>query len=265
MKIGTTSHPKFKRLMKRLGVNQYEAVGILELLWGMAAQFADDGNLSRFDAESIAAYIGWEKNSDELVTALVECGWLDRSDNNLAIHDWADHMPNFLLDRRRKREQRDANRLGKDGKSSTCPGHSRNVTGQSYPTKPSPTKPSPTKPRKESANAEAVKPEEVFDYWNRSKATTKARKLTDSRKRAIQLRLRDPDWPWREAIDLLPIPNRPGFKWQPDIDWLVESDKHAYNIVEGKYGDNDTALPSPTAFSETDYLVEMSRARRSAK
>lgn len=47
MKSGTTSHPIFRSLKERLGVPQYCVVSNLESVWTMAAQFADDGDLSR--------------------------------------------------------------------------------------------------------------------------------------------------------------------------------------------------------------------------
>ncbi len=108
MKLGTPAHPKFRRLMMRLDLKQYEAAGLLELLWAMAAQFTDDGNLSRFDCDDIAAYLDWRGDPQKLVDTLVECRWLDRDESSVSIHDWDDHMPHFITERVRKREQRAA-------------------------------------------------------------------------------------------------------------------------------------------------------------
>jgi len=77
----------------------------------------------------------------------------------------------------------------------------------------------------------------VIENWNASKATQKIRKLTPDRKAKLTLRLKDPDWPWREAIAKLPIPNTERFRWQPDFDWLIACDRNAYSLAEGKYGD----------------------------
>ncbi len=99
MKPGTTSHPKFRALMRSLSLPQYVVVGLLESVWTLAAQFADDGDLSRFDAHAIADYAGFDGNAEALLTALVECRWLDRCDNRLLIHDWDDHCPDYIYDR----------------------------------------------------------------------------------------------------------------------------------------------------------------------
>jgi hypothetical protein len=77
--------------------------------------------------------------------------------------------------------------------------------------------------------------QQVVDYWNRSRATARVRKLTADRKARLRTRLKDPDWPWRDAIDRLPIPNTATFTWQPDFDWLVANPKNAYSLAEGKY------------------------------
>jgi hypothetical protein len=106
MKPGTTTHPKFRALMRSLGLPQYVIVGLLESVWTLAAQFADDGNLSRFDAHAIADYSGYEGDAEALLDALVDCGWLDRIDGKLCIHDWDDHCPDYIYDRRRKRQKR---------------------------------------------------------------------------------------------------------------------------------------------------------------
>lgn len=77
----------------------------------------------------------------------------------------------------------------------------------------------------------------VFDEWNRNatEPIKPARKLTPSRRDKLLSRLKDPDWPWREAIAALPIPNDKSFTWQPDFDWLIANDSNALKIVEGKY------------------------------
>lgn len=106
MKLGTVQHPKFIKLARRLKLKPYEAAGVLEMLWAMAAQYTDDGDLSRFDNDDIACYIGWDGDSAELVTALVDLRWIDRIEGRLVIHDWDDHKPYFVTERLRKREQR---------------------------------------------------------------------------------------------------------------------------------------------------------------
>lgn len=78
-------------------------------------------------------------------------------------------------------------------------------------------------------------PDEVFAYFSDSGALTKAKVLTPARRKKLLTRLRQADWPWREAIDKLPIPNDKGFTFQPDLDWLVENDTNARKVAEGRY------------------------------
>ena len=137
MKSGTTNHPKFRALMRSLKLPQYVVVGLLESLWMLASQFADDGDLSRFDSNAIADFSGFEGDAEALMDALVECRWIDRDGDTLRVHDWEDHCPDYIYDRRRKRRKRDELR--------SIPGMSGKVLdnpGKSPPTKPNHTKPS---------------------------------------------------------------------------------------------------------------------------
>lgn len=162
MKAQALTHPKLARLQKRLKLKRFETVGILELIWMLAAQHADDGDLSKFSAIDIAEHLEWEREPDELILALVDCRWLDRVEDKLSIHDWDEHKPGYLHDRQRKREKRRTNELqppleGEQSTSTTSatfqdiPGTSNDVgehPGKSLPTQPNPTKPNPTKPKK---------------------------------------------------------------------------------------------------------------------
>lgn len=73
------------------------AIGILESLWHAACVSAKRGNIGCLPNEVIAEMCGWLGDADELIELLVECRWLDRSDEHrLLIHDWQDHAPNFV-------------------------------------------------------------------------------------------------------------------------------------------------------------------------
>ncbi|TWU39150.1 hypothetical protein Q31b_42350 [Novipirellula aureliae] len=149
MKLGTTTHPKFCRLMRHLSLSRYCTVGVLESLWMMASQFTDDGDLSRFCADDISAYIDWPGDAEQLVDALVDCGWLDRDGGNLIVHDFDDHKPNFINDRIKKREQRaaakakkeaekaDASRVSRDCPRTSQDNRTESPLFQSIPVQPS--------------------------------------------------------------------------------------------------------------------------------
>lgn len=97
MKSSTPESMKFKRLQRRLKTGRKETVGILELLWLATAKNAPQGDIGRFCNEEIAIECDWDGDHDELVAALLDCGWLDKHDEcRLVVHDWADHAPNHV-------------------------------------------------------------------------------------------------------------------------------------------------------------------------
>ncbi|MCZ6651722.1 MAG: hypothetical protein O7D91_01660 [Planctomycetota bacterium] len=104
MKQNTTSKLKFKKLRRALGdLLLYQAVGLLESLWQFTAADAPRGDIGKFTNEDIATAVEWQGDPDELIEALVETGWLDKSDEfRLVVHHWHEHCPDYL----RKRVQR---------------------------------------------------------------------------------------------------------------------------------------------------------------
>lgn len=107
MKNGTLNHLKAKRLMWRLKRPLYHIAGILESLWYLTTESADEGDIGRFTNADIAMAIGWEDDPDVLISALVETGWLDEHQSHrLVVHDWLDHAPDYVKERVRKRKMR---------------------------------------------------------------------------------------------------------------------------------------------------------------
>lgn len=97
MKPNTPDLMKFKRLQRRLGVSVPQLVGHLELLWIATAKNAPEGDIGRFTNEDIAIACHWDDDPDTFVHALVECGWLDESEEwRLLVHDWAVHAPSWI-------------------------------------------------------------------------------------------------------------------------------------------------------------------------
>ncbi len=97
MKLGTLDLTKFKRLVRQLGETIRGTVGLLELIWMRAAKDCPQGDVGRLSNLEIAIMADWSEDPDALVTALVDCGWLDPSEpNRLLIHDWPEHAPNWL-------------------------------------------------------------------------------------------------------------------------------------------------------------------------
>jgi len=255
MKHQTPDTMKFKKFARRLSLREYEAAGLLELLWIATQKNAPRGDIGRYDNEEIAIALDWPGDQNELVQAFVETGWLDECPvHRLVVHDWEDHAPRFV--------HALAKRLGGFAKpmidsaslqsATTVPDCSASLKGTtvadySMPT-PNLTKPNLTKPLFCPSDDEPVKPDpleagtnpnDVVSEWNarakQSPTLKEVRSLTDGRRKKLVTRLSDPSWPWREAIAKLPLPNRRGSGWQPSFDWLIENATNAVKVVEGVY------------------------------
>lgn len=84
------SHPKTKKLMRRLGAAGPWAL-ICLFLW--ARDSRADGNLSGMTDEDIELAANWSGDDGALVAALVSVGFMDGSDGERRIHDWEEHQP----------------------------------------------------------------------------------------------------------------------------------------------------------------------------
>ena len=123
MRYGTISHPKFKTLQRILGLPQFSVVGLLESVWMLASQFTDDGDITRFTAQEICDYAGFDGEARALISKMIESKWLDNVDGRLCVHDFFDHAPAFIYERNKKRRQREAK------KPSNGPGNSGDING----------------------------------------------------------------------------------------------------------------------------------------
>lgn len=157
MKQGTIQHRKFLRLKHSLGLRNWQATGLLESLWQFTALNADDGQLTpRCTPEDIARSLEWEAaDFSRVIDALVDAGWIDRTpEGDLLIHDWADHMPDFLRERLRKRKERHLSVFVPD---------SHGTVGT---TKPNPTQPSQAQPAPPASSAVADSvPSGFAKFW----------------------------------------------------------------------------------------------------
>lgn len=90
---GWHSHPKRRRLRRRLGG---DAVLALMDLWEFCANEIHertDGDLTGLSDEDIADAAGWEGDASVFVMALVDCRLLDGVEGHRAVHDWPLHQP----------------------------------------------------------------------------------------------------------------------------------------------------------------------------
>ena len=97
MKAGTENSIKFKRLQRRLKLKVWQCRGVLESLWAITAKDAPQGNIGRLSNEDIAVVMDWDDDENELIAALIDCGWLDEDDEHrLLVHNWHKHCPTYI-------------------------------------------------------------------------------------------------------------------------------------------------------------------------
>lgn len=100
MKREAVGHTKMKKLCRKLQIPTYQGIGILEALWHLTAREAQRGDIGKLSNEDIALGIDYRGDPDELVTALIDCEWLEvHQIHRLLIHDWAEHADDAVKKR----------------------------------------------------------------------------------------------------------------------------------------------------------------------
>jgi len=143
------AHPKTRKLARVLGITRPTAVGHLQFLWWWAMDYAEDGELARFEAIDVAIGGEWEGEPETFVDALVDAGFLLRHDNTLSINDWHDYAGKLIERRKADAERKRAGRRRDETSvrtlvavaSTGCP-----VDGVRTAYVPNPTVPNPTVP-----------------------------------------------------------------------------------------------------------------------
>jgi hypothetical protein len=104
-------HPKTQKLARILCVSRVTAIGHLHCLWWWAVDYAEDGELSQFDALDIAIGGEWEGEPQEFLDALIFVGFVDCYEDSRWIHNWDKYFGRLLEQRqanaRRQREWRE--------------------------------------------------------------------------------------------------------------------------------------------------------------
>lgn len=96
-------HPKTRRLARHLDVSLPAVIGHLHLLWWWALDYADDGDLTRYEDGDIADAMLWKGDASTLVAELTSAGFLNA---DRTIHDWQDYAGRLV-----QRRRADADRL----------------------------------------------------------------------------------------------------------------------------------------------------------
>jgi hypothetical protein len=91
-RISTTlpSHPKMKKLIRRLG--PAGAYGLVCLFLWVAGN-RSDGDLAGMTDEDIELAIDWSGDNGAFVRELLAIGFLDGDPGQRRVHDWSDHNP----------------------------------------------------------------------------------------------------------------------------------------------------------------------------
>lgn len=190
MKTGTPNHPKTKRLAKELKIPLYQAIGALESIWHMTADFCPDGNIGKFTDQEIADHLEWQGDPSALIEALAKTGWLDNDDaDRYVIHDWLDHCPEFIKERLWKRKQRAAksNKIKTYGDSAaditghetTCPPLVHQCPSIPSPSNPNPSNSKPPPPPTDGQGPDRMEVEEVS--WESLKSILQALGMGDAK------------------------------------------------------------------------------------
>lgn len=99
-------HAKTLLLQQRLKLSTPQALGHLLLLWTWALENSPDGGLGRLDAKGLARTCQFsQRRAEEFLEALVDCGFLDRDERGLSIHDWGDYAGRYSEMRRKNSER----------------------------------------------------------------------------------------------------------------------------------------------------------------
>ena len=89
--VALPSHPKTKKLIKRLGT---DAAWRLVCLFLWVSQNKPDGDLSGMDSEDIELAVDWSGEEGAFTKSLVDFSFIDGDENvGYSIHDWEDHNP----------------------------------------------------------------------------------------------------------------------------------------------------------------------------
>lgn len=72
--------------------------------------FAQDGDLSEYEAEDIADACEWPGDPEELLAALIKAGFIDE---DYQIHDWFDYAGRLIEKREKNKERKQKSREGK--------------------------------------------------------------------------------------------------------------------------------------------------------
>ena len=117
-------HRKLYSCADDLDIEPVLLLGMLVSLWLWALDNTPDGGLDNISNRTIARATRWpEKKADQLMTALINNGWIDRTEGGgLALHDWSEYGGKLTerraTDRARKQRKNAEGRKNSSGRRS---------------------------------------------------------------------------------------------------------------------------------------------------
>lgn len=127
LSVGLASHPKTKKLIRRVGGDGAWRLVCL-FLWCAANR--PDGSLEGLSDEDIELAVDWPGAEGEFIAALRDVGFLDGDELNSEIHDWAEHNPWVSDSEARSEKARWAalcKRYGRPGAAQRMPEYAKRV------------------------------------------------------------------------------------------------------------------------------------------
>ncbi len=183
-------HPKTRKAARLAGVSVVTMVGHLHFLWWWSLDFAQDGDLARYDDDEIAEAAAWEGDPEGFVAALLAAGFIDEG---RALHDWDDYAGKLVEQRRANADRQKRHRERHKDVTSQPPAEPVTVTS---PSRNGATVPNPTVPNRTEQDRTRAGGAAAPDARKRATRLPQDFPLTDER-RALIRRERpdlDPEW-----------------------------------------------------------------------
>lgn len=139
-------HPKTKKFARLLGVSLPAALGHLHLFWWWAMDYAQDGDISRYDMEELADACGWEGEPKKMFHALLDAGFTEGDNGDYHIHDWFDYAGRLIEQREKNKERKRMSRAKKGDVTRPSRGQASDDRESHGATEPNPTIPNQTEP-----------------------------------------------------------------------------------------------------------------------
>ena len=120
-------HRKTLKLAAALGIPRMQAIGHLVAFWLWAVDNATQGRLDGLSDAVVAFGAEWDGEPGRFVEAMVASGFLDRTEDGLAIHDWDEYAGRLIERRRRDAERKRAERARPKDVLRTSDGHPADI------------------------------------------------------------------------------------------------------------------------------------------